>query len=46
MTSHLFGGVWWANSSTFALRKIVDDVSTSELVSDTICRSFYVDAVA
>ena len=43
MTSHLFGGVWCASSSTFALRKIIDDVSTSELVSDTICRSFYVD---
>ena len=43
MTSYLFGGVWCASSSTFALRKIVDDVSTSELVSDTICRSFYVD---
>ena len=32
MTSHLFGGVWCASSSTFALREIVDDVSTSELV--------------
>ena len=43
MTSHLFGGVWCASSSTFALRKIVDDVSTSELVGNTIRRSFYVD---
>ena len=43
MTSHLFGGVWCASSNTFALRKIVDDVSTSELVGNTIRRSFYVD---
>ena len=43
MTSHLFGGVWCASSSTFALRKIVDDVFTSELVGHTIRRSFYVD---
>ena len=43
MTSHLFGGVWCASSSTFALRKIVDDVFTSELVGNTIRRSFYVD---
>ena len=32
MTSYLFGGVWCASSSTFSRRKIVDDVSTSELV--------------
>ena len=43
MTSHLFGGMWCASSSTFALRKIVDDVFTSELVGNTIRRSFYVD---
>ena len=43
MTSHLFGGVWCASSSTYALRKIVQDTSTDELVTDTICRSFYVD---
>ena len=43
MTSHLFGGVWCASSSTYALRKIVQDTSTNELVTDTICRSFYVD---
>ena len=43
MTSHLFGVVWCASSSTFALRKIVDDVFTSELVGNTIRRSFYVD---
>ena len=43
MTSHLFGGVWCASSSTFALRKTADDVTTSPLVKDTIYRSFYVD---
>ena len=45
MTSHLFGVVSCASSSTIALRKIVDDVSTSELVGNTIHRSFYVDDV-
>ena len=43
MTSHLFGGVWCASSSTYALRKIVQDTRTDELVTDTICRSFYAD---
>ena len=45
MMTHLFGGVWCASSSTIALRKIVDDVSTSQLVGNTIRRSFYVDDV-
>ena len=43
MTSHIFGGVWCASSSTYALRKIVQDTSTDELVTYTMCRSFYVD---
>ncbi len=44
MTSHLFGGVLSASSSTInALRKIVQDTSTNELVTDTICWLFYVD---
>ena len=30
MTSHLFGGVWCASSSTYALRKIVQDTQQEE----------------
>ena len=43
MTSHLFGGIWCAASSTFALRCTARDPEVSQLVRDTICRSFYVD---
>ena len=44
MTSHLFGGVWCASSSTFALRKTVEDsVTASDLVRDTVHKAFYVD---
>lgn len=43
MTSHLFGGVWCAASSTYALRKVVHDFSCSELVRDTVEKSMYVD---
>ena len=40
MTSHLFGGVWCAASSTYALRQTVVDFPSSQLVNDT---DFYVD---
>ena len=44
MTRHVFGGVWCASSSTFALRQTVLD---SPMVDDTISRvvinDFYVD---
>ena len=43
MSSHLFGGVWSASSSAFALKRTVADCPTSALVEDTIMRSFYVD---
>ena len=43
MTSHLFGGVWCSSSSTFALRQTVIDCPTSQLVEDTVRKSFYVD---
>ena len=43
MSSHLFGGVWSASSSAFALKRAVVDCPTSALVEDTIMRSFYVD---
>ena len=43
MTSHLFGGVWCASSSTYALRRTVQDFSCTDLARDTVLRSFYVD---
>ena len=43
MTSHLFGGVWCASSSTYTLRKTVKDFPTNELIKDTVHRGFYVD---
>ena len=43
MTCHLFGGKWCSSSSTFALRRCVEDTEVSQLVQDTVCRSFYVD---
>lgn len=43
MTSHLFGGVWCASSSTYALRRTLEDCLTSDLIRDTILKSFYVD---
>ena len=45
MTSHLFGVVWCAASSTYALRRTATDTQPSALVSATIFRSFYVDDV-
>ena len=43
MTSHLFGGVWCASSSTYAMRRTVNDTGASGIVADTIIRAFYVD---
>ena len=44
MTSHLFGGVWCASSSTYALRRTISDCdSVHPLAQDTIENSFYVD---
>ena len=43
MTSHLFGGVWCASSSTFALRQTAADPSVSEMIRSTVNKSFYVD---
>ena len=43
MNSHLFGGVWSASSSAFALKRTAADCPGSALVEDTIMRSFYVD---
>ena len=43
MTSHVFGGVWSGSSSTYPLRRTCQDNDVSDLVSDVITRSFYVD---
>ncbi|XP_076057184.1 uncharacterized protein LOC143034699 [Oratosquilla oratoria] len=43
MTSHPFGGIWCAISSTYALRKTVEDMQPCEEIKDTLFRSFYVD---
>ena len=43
MTSHLFGGVWCSSSSTYALRRTVQDFLCSDTARDTVLRSFYVD---
>ena len=43
MTSHLFGGIWCASSSAYALRRTVIDNQPNSLISDTILKTFYVD---
>ena len=44
MTSHLFGGVWCASSSSYALQQTLRDYGNPDpLVSDTVTKSFYVD---
>ena len=43
MTSYVFGGVWSGSCSTYALRRTCQDNDVSDLVSDVITRSFYID---
>ena len=44
MTSHLFGGVWCSSSSsTFAMRRTVEDKPCSKFIEETAMKSFYVD---
>ena len=43
MTSHLFGAVFCAASSTYALRKAVDQFAINDEVKRTVHRSMYVD---
>ena len=45
MTSHLFGGVWCAASSAYALPRTVEDCPTepSNIVKQAILNNFYVD---
>ena len=45
MCAHLFGGVWCASSSTYALRRVLTDFPTSDLVKDVVDNSCYVDDV-
>ena len=43
MTSHLFGGVWSGNASTFSLSQTVHDWPDHGLIKDTVFKSFYID---
>ena len=43
MTSHLFGGVWCANSSTYAMRRTLTDTGASGIIADTMNHAFHVD---
>ena len=43
MTSHLFGGIWCASSSAYALRRTVVDHDVLPVVRDTVERAMYVD---
>ena len=43
MTGHVFGGIWCASSSVYALQRVIRDFETSPLVQDTVLKSFYVD---
>ena len=44
MTGHVFGGVWCASSSTYALRRTVaDNPDIDPLIYDCVTNSFYVD---
>ena len=43
MTSHLFGAVFCAASSTYALRKAIDQFAFNDEVKRTVHRSMYVD---
>ncbi|XP_076047322.1 uncharacterized protein LOC143028845 [Oratosquilla oratoria] len=43
MTSHPFGRIWCASSSSYALWKTVEDMQPYEEIKDTLFRSFYVD---
>ena len=44
MTSHLFGWIWCSSSSTYALRRTIQDSdNVHPLVKDTVENAFYVD---
>ena len=44
-TSHLFGGVWCASSSSYALKKTAENTNNQD-VKNMIQQSFYVDDLA
>ena len=44
-TSHLFGGVWCASSSLYALKKTVENTNNQD-IKNMIQQSFYVDDLA
>ena len=43
MTSHLFGGVWCASSSTYALRRTLDYFDANDSVRYAVSKAMYVD---
>ena len=43
MTGHVFGGVWCASSSIYALHQVVEDYCTDPVLEDVIRNAFYVD---
>lgn len=43
MSSHVFGGIWCASSSTFALRQSLKDNECPEIVERAVCKDMYVD---
>ncbi|MCP3679339.1 MAG: DUF1759 domain-containing protein, partial [Gammaproteobacteria bacterium] len=44
MTVHVFGGIWCACISTYALRRILDDQNVTDMfIQNVVNRSFYVD---
>ena len=43
MCSHVFGGIWCAASTTFALRRCLSDFPCSEAARDSVTKSMYVD---
>ena len=45
MTSHIFGGIWCSASSTFALRRAVQDARAEKDIADVVNKEFYVDDV-
>ena len=43
MTSHLFGGVWCASSSTYALRRTLYDFDANDSVRYAVSKAMYVN---
>lgn len=43
MTRHVFGGIWCASSTAYALRHTIKGENLDSLVTDTILKAFYAD---